>query len=100
MITLQGNNAINGLSFSKGVYYNNEINGIQTFIMQSAENADNVIADFEEAIAKGYNPNSVIDIILSNRGLTEEDFTNSDIKRINKRVEAIYRLINKNKRYN
>lgn len=98
MITLQGSNTINGLSFAEGAYYGDKINGTQCFIMQSAENADKVIADFEEGIARGLDPNSIIDTVLANRGLTEKDFTDSDINRINKRVEAIYRLM-KNKRY-
>ena len=98
MITLHGSNAIDGLSFAEGVYHNDMVNGMQAFIMQSGINADNVIADFEEAIARGLDPNSIIDAVLSNRGLTEADFTDSDIKRINKRVEAIYRLMKNNSR--
>ena len=37
--------------------------------------------------------------VLANRGLKESDFTDSDIKRINRRVEAIYRLMRNGKGY-
>lgn len=72
----------------------NKLNGMSLMIMQSAENADKVISDFEEAIARGLNPNSVIDDVLAKRGLSESDFTDEDILRINRRVEAIYRTMN------
>lgn len=96
MMTLHGLNAIDGITWEKGAYINNSnsFNGVQGMIMQSSENADNVIADFEEAIAKGYNPNFIIDQILENRGLTEADFTDSDILRINRKVESIYKMMN------
>ena len=93
--------SITDLNFANGVYdtaTNSKVNGFETMIMQSSANADMVIADFEEAIAKGYDPNRVIDQILTNRGLKESDFTDSDIKRINRRVEAIYKLMNEYKK--
>lgn len=92
----------NNKIFSYGVYsneYPDKINGMSVAVMQSAENADKVISDFEEAIARGVNPNNVIEEVLSRRGLTESDFTNSDILRINRRVEAIYKAMN-NSNYN
>lgn len=98
MITLHGLNTIDGITWEKGAFFDNHINtfnGMQGMIMQSAENADNVIADFEEAIAKGYNPNLIINQILANRGLTEADFTESDILRINRKVESVYRTMQK-----
>lgn len=95
--------SITDINFANGAFGGGggapRINGMEVMIMQSSENADKVIADFEEAIAKGYDPNKVIDQILTNRGLKESDFTDSDIKRINRRVEAIYRLIKNGKGY-
>lgn len=75
--------------------YNFGINGIGTNgfmnqIMQSSSDADLLIKDFENAIKAGYDPNDVKDSILKQRGIKESDLTDSDIARINRRVEKIY----------
>ena len=72
-------------------FADNYVNGIEAMVMQSSKNADDVINDFEKAFTAGLNPNNVLDTILQNRNLTEEDFTEDDIHRINRRIEAIYK---------
>lgn len=65
-------------------------NGFMNQIMQSSSDADLLIRDFENAIKAGYNPNDVKDNILKQRGIKESDLTDSDIARINRRVEKLY----------
>ena len=91
--------SVSGINFANGVYHNGKINGIEVAIMQSAENADNVINDFEKAIMAGMNPNQAIDKVLKNRNLTAEDFTITDLTRINRRIEAAYSTRNEERRY-
>lgn len=90
---------IANINFSNGVYASNgKINGAEVMIMESNAKAENVINDFEQAIAAGMNPNLVIDKVLQNRHYSESDFTDMDIKRINRKVEAIYKAVNNNER--
>ena len=70
---------------------NGKFNGMQAMIMQSQENLDKVLEDFETAIAAGLNPNDVKDEILAKRKLKESDFTTFDIAILNRKVEAMYR---------
>ena len=49
--------SMGGINFANGVYHNGGINGIEVAILQSAENADNVVNDFEKAFAAGMDPN-------------------------------------------
>lgn len=97
MFSIHGANAIDGIEFSHGAYYgeqlNNQwkVNGAQVAIMQSEENADHVIEDFEKAFNAGLNPNDVLREVMTSRNLTEHDFTDTDIERINRKVEKIYR---------
>lgn len=87
--------SVNNIDFSNGVYASNgAVNGAEVFLLQSSENADKVISDFEKAIAAGLNPNTVIDTVLKNNNLSEEDFTATDIRRINRKVEALWRASN------
>lgn len=73
--------------------YDGRLNGIDTMIMDSAQNADNVINDFEKAFAAGMNPNNLLTEILDDRNLTIEDFTDQDIQRVNRKVEQIYKTV-------
>ena len=47
-------------------------------------------------IAAGMDPNQVIDKVLKDRHYSESDFTDVDINRINRKVEAIYKAVNNN----
>ena len=58
--------------------------------MQSQQNVDILIKDFEQAIAAGYNPNVVIEQVFRNRGINENDLTDSDKRRLERKVEQIY----------
>lgn len=82
--------AING-DFSHGAFYGDKINGMQTVIMQSAENADKVVSDFDKYFMAGLDPNMVIQKIMDINNFTNSDFTESDIHRINKKIESIYK---------
>lgn len=83
--------SISNLDFAHGAYNNIGVNGAQAAIMQSAEDADHVIEDFEKAFNAGLNPNDVLREVLASRNLTEKDFTDTDIERINRKVEKIYK---------
>lgn len=63
------------------------------YVVSSSSNADNVINDFEKAFTAGMNPNHVLQDILEKRNLTVNDFTDDDIMRVNRRVEAIYKTV-------
>lgn len=77
--------------FSNGVYSGNSVNGFKTMIMQSSENVDTVVNDFEKALAAGLDPNAALRKAMDDNHLTDDDFTNSDINRVNKKIEEIYR---------
>lgn len=91
---------VSGIDFSNGAYdpSNRRLNGAEIAIMESAAKADTVIKDFESVLAAGMDPNMVIDKILQERNFSESDFTDMDINRINRRVEAIYKSVNNNER--
>lgn len=87
--------SITKVDFSNGAYdpYN-RLNGMETMILESSHKADNVIKDFEKMLEAGMDPNQVIDKVLQDRHYSEHDFTNMDINRINRKVEAIYKSVN------
>lgn len=82
--------AISG-DFSHGAFYGDKINGMQTAVMQSAENVDKVINDFDKYFLAGLDPNVVIQKVMDINNFSEADFTDSDISRINKKIESIYK---------
>lgn len=86
--------AIGGINFANGVYHNGMINGAEVMIMQSAENADNVINDFEKAFSAGMDPNNVVNQIMRERHLSSSDFTEFDMVRMKRKIEAIYNAEN------
>ena len=65
-------------------------NGFMNQIMQSQQDTDILIKDFENAIAAGYNPNEVRDDIFAKRNLSENDLTYNDKQRLIRKVEAIW----------
>lgn len=90
---------ISNINFANGVYASNgKINGIEVMIMESSAKADNVIHDFEQTLVAGMDPNQVIDKVLQDRNYSESDFTDMDINRINRKIEAIYKAVNNNER--
>lgn len=91
--------SVGGINFSNGVYHNGLINGAEVFILQSAENTDKVVKDFEQVYSAGMDPNTVFSKVLDNCNLSKSDFTDLDIARINRKVESIYRTKNNEKRY-
>lgn len=86
--------SVGGINFSNGVYYNGKVNGAEVMIMQSSQNADTVISDFEAAFRAGMDPNNVIEKIMRDRNLSNSDFTDNDIARVNRKIEAIYNAEN------
>lgn len=66
-------------------------NGFMNQIIQSQQNADTLIKDFENAIAAGYNPNEIRDEIFAKRNLTEDDLTYNDKQRLIRKVEAAWK---------
>lgn len=77
--------------FSNGAYSGGKINGFQVMAMQSQEYTDKLIAQFEKAIAAGYNPNTVSDDVFNKVGCRESDLTEFDKNRLKKKVEALWK---------
>ena len=67
------------------------MNGRDIMIMQSSANAELVIKEFEKIIEESMDPNVVIRKVLDDHNLSEADFTDNDIARINRKIEAIYK---------
>ena len=83
--------SVTDINFANGVYGSNgNINGAEVFLLQSAENAENVINDFEKAFHNGLNPYTTFEEILASRRLSASDFTSSDMRKVERRVEEIY----------
>lgn len=74
-------------------------NGFMNYVMQSQQNTDMLIHDFEQLIAAGYNPNTIKEQAFANRGISESDLTDLDKKRLQRKVEEIYQAYNSRRRY-
>ena len=74
--------------FSQGAYMNGQLNGFQTMVMQRQQDIDNVIRDFEVAVAAGYNPNLVQGEIFAKYGISH--LTAAESERITRAVEKAY----------
>ena len=61
-------------------------------VMQSAEDADKIIALFENAAAQGYNPYEVEDLVYSQANVNPSDLDEEDRKRISATVQEIYQM--------
>lgn len=84
--------SVTDINFSNGVYGSNGgVNGAEVFLLQSSENADTVISDFERLYYAGLDPNNLFENIMRNRNLTRKDFTDRDAARVKRRVEEIYK---------
>lgn len=88
--------SIGEINFINGAYSGNRLNGAEAMIMESAEKVDNVINDFEKAFQAGMDPNNVLNQILIKRNYYKNDFLDSDIKKITRKVESI---VNNNRSY-
>lgn len=83
---------IRQVNFANGVYSNNgRVNGLEVMAMQNAETADKVINDFEEIIKVELSPYAALDQAFERNNVTESDFTDFDLQRINRKVNAIYK---------
>ena len=82
--------SIGDINFANGVYSGNRVNGLEVAIMNSAEKADIIIDDFKKMYRPGLDPNSVIDEIYSSRNINENDLTDTDIERVNRKIRYIY----------
>ena len=65
-------------------------NGFVNYILQSQQDTDLLIKDFEDAIRKGLNPNEVEDQIYRARKVTPQDLTINDQRRLKRKVEEIW----------
>lgn len=68
----------------------NPINGRDVMIMSSSSDADAVIKEFKNRVCGGVDPNVLIQEILDDFDLSEDDFTDNDITRINNSIKRIY----------
>ena len=83
---------IRQVNFANGVYGNNgKVNGLEVMAIQNAETADKVINDFEEIIKVELSPYAALDQAFERNNVTENDFTDFDLQRINQKVNAIYK---------
>ena len=65
-------------------------NGFVNYILQSQQDTDLLIKDFEDAIRKGLNPNEVEDQIYRTRKFNLKDLTIDDQRRLKRKVEEIW----------
>ena len=65
-------------------------NGFVNYILQSQQDTDLLIKDFEDAIMKGLNPNEVEDQIYKARKVNPKDLTIDDQRRLKRKVEEIW----------
>lgn len=70
----------------------NKVNGFQAMIMQQQQDADILIACFEEAIAAGLNPTQaqVQDQIFKACNIDPEDLDDFNLRRIEKKVQELW----------
>lgn len=66
-----------------------EPNGFTTYVMNSAEIADNVIETFERAINMGMEPTDALSYSLQSNKVNEDDLLSVDIERINARINEL-----------
>ena len=68
--------------------------GFATFIMQSELNVERCLPLFQQAIEQGYNPNDAKEAIFNALKITDNDFTDTDAKRLIEQVEKMYQSYN------
>jgi hypothetical protein len=83
---------IRQVNFANGVYGNcGKINGLEVMAMESSEAADKVINDFAEIIKVELSPYAALDQAFERNNISEDDLTDFDLQRINRKVNAIYK---------
>lgn len=65
-------------------------NGFVNYILQSQQDTDLLIKDFEDAIRRGLNLNEVEDQIYRARKVNPKDLTMDDQRRLKRKVEEIW----------
>ena len=65
-------------------------NGFVNYILQSQQDTDLLIKDFEDAIKKGLNPNEIEEQIYRARKVNPKDLTINDQRRLKRKVEEIW----------
>lgn len=68
--------------------------GFATFIMQSELNVERCLPLFQQAIEQGYNPNDAKEAIFNALKITDNNFTDTDAKRLIEQVEKMYQSYN------
>lgn len=80
------------INFANGVYNNNgKINGLEVMIMDDAEREDRIVNDFEEILKNEMSPYAALDQAFERNNLSQDDLSNSELDRISRRVNAIYK---------
>ena len=74
----------------------NSLNGRDVMIMSSSSDADAVIKEFKNRVHGGVDPNVLVQEILDDFDLSEDDFTDNDIARINSSIKRIYEATRRN----
>lgn len=76
-------------AFSHGAYAcNGQLNGMQTMIMQSQQNANNVIKSFEQYLSAGFGIEVALTQAYMANNVSENDLTEFDKERIKRKVES------------
>ena len=80
------------INFANGVYNNSgKINGLEVMIMDEAEREDKIVNDFEEILKNEMSPYAALDQAFEKNKISQDDLTNTELDRISRRVNAIYK---------
>lgn len=92
---------IGQLNFANGVYgKNGKVNGMEVMIMDEAEKEDKIVNDFEQILKSKMSPYAALDQAFAANNVSQDDFTDSQLDKISRRVNAIYKsAMNKDGRY-
>ena len=92
---------IGQVNFANGVYNNaGKVNGLEVMAMNDAQLEDSIVADFEEILKNELSPYAALDQAFERNNVSQDDFTDSQLDKINRRVNAIYKSsMNKDWRY-
>lgn len=72
----------------------NRMNGFEIAFLQSEEYADEIITEFKHRYIGTENPTSLLDDIISNRGIGPQDLMVNSIKRIENEVSNYLEVFN------
>lgn len=68
--------------------------GVSAYIVSSATAADMLIKEFDRQIKMGANPNVICNDVFKKVGVNASDLTASDYRRVQRKVEDLWRLYN------